>query len=77
VDKSGYTVTLTAGTASTLTSCNGGTPVQTYWAFAEPLVQDSTGSRHFGTNQGGTIYQDLSTVPETQTGIPTAGTPIQ
>jgi type IV pilus assembly protein PilA len=78
VDKSGYTIGTTGGTAASITACNGDTPVQTYWATADAVVQDSTGSRHFGTNQGGTIYQNAAAqITATQNGAPTDGTAIQ
>ncbi len=77
--KSTYTMTLTAGSASTgaPASCNGavaGTVVVTYFASAAPL---NIGFRFFGTNQGGIIYEDRVALPVTQSGAPAGGTPIQ
>lgn len=75
--KSGYTVTMTpGGTASGApASCNGGTVVSTYFAGASPTP--GGGSRHFGTNQGGTIFQSDRPVRVTQFGAPGQATAIQ
>jgi len=73
--KSGYTVTQTGGAApADATSCHAGaTTVVTYFGGAAPLVPNSSGTRFFGTNQGGTIYQNIgAAVPVTQTGAPAA-----
>jgi type IV pilus assembly protein PilA len=82
--KSGYTITLTAGAAAPggITGCNAPSSLsQTYFASANPQVPSSTGSRCFGTNQGGTIYQSTSSPPAalaaTQVGAPAAAAPIQ
>jgi prepilin-type N-terminal cleavage/methylation domain-containing protein len=78
--KSGYTVTLTAGTAAPtgVTSCSTATLAQTYIVDGSPTVANSTGTRYFGTNQGGTIYQNVgAAVVIPQTGPATTGTPIQ
>ncbi len=63
--KSGYTVGFTAGAATPAgpLPCNGANLVLTYYASATPLTVGSTGQRAFGTNQGGTIWQDTSGVP--------------
>jgi prepilin-type N-terminal cleavage/methylation domain-containing protein len=78
--KSGYTVSLVPGAAvpSTPPSCNGaaaGTVVATYFVGADPVT--GGGSRYFGTNQGGTIYQSTAAVPATQNGAPSGATPVQ
>ncbi len=78
--KSSYSVALTPGeaVAGAPASCNGaaaGTVVGTYFAGASPV--GGGGSRFFGTNQGGTIFQSTAEVPVTQTGVPTGATPIQ
>jgi type IV pilus assembly protein PilA len=73
--KSGYTVAQVGANPPTdTTSCHAGaTVVTTYFASAVPLVVNSSGTRHFGTNQGGTIYQNIgAVVPPTQTGAPGA-----
>jgi type IV pilus assembly protein PilA len=81
--KSGYTITLTAGAAAVgATGCNSPSSLsQTYFVSANPRVASSTGSRCFGTNQGGTIYQSTSSPPValavTQVGAPAAAAPIQ
>jgi prepilin-type N-terminal cleavage/methylation domain-containing protein len=78
--KSGYTISLTAGSAAPtgVTSCSSATLVQTYIAYGAPTVPNSTGTRYFGTNQGGTIYQNTgAAVVMQQTGPATTGTPIQ
>ena len=78
--KSGYTVTLTAGAAAAGApqSCNGaqaGSVVSTYFVGADPAA--GTGARHFGSNQGGTIFQNNRPVRVTQSGAPNGATPIQ
>jgi|WetSurMetagenome_2_1015567.scaffolds.fasta_scaffold31886_3 type IV pilus assembly protein PilA len=78
--KSGYTITLAAGTVAPtgVTSCSAATLAQTYTVDGSPAVPDSTGTRYFGTNQGGTIYQNVGgAVVIPQTGPATTGTPIQ
>ena len=79
-NKSGYEIKLTGGSdAIGVTACNGVAKTsQTYFAYANPLVVNSTGSRRFGTNQGGTIYQSTSAaVAVSQVGPPSGATPIQ
>ena len=78
--KSSYLVALTAGAAATgaPASCNGqaaGTVVSTYFTGGSPLA--GGGTRYFGTNQGGTIYQNTVAVAVTQTGAPAGSNPIQ
>jgi len=82
--KSGYVIALTPGAAApgALTGCNSpGVLAQTYFVAAEPQVASSTGSRCFGANQGGTIYQSTATPPAplaaTQVGAPPASAPLQ
>ena len=59
--KSGYIVNMT-GTAATGTACNNSTAVATgYHAWADP-VSASTGTRHFGTNTTGTIWQSTASL---------------
>ncbi len=64
VDKSGYTVTMAAGTdgaAATLDACNtvvAADLISTYYATAEPVSPGSSGTRYFWTNTLGTIYTD-------------------
>jgi prepilin-type N-terminal cleavage/methylation domain-containing protein len=78
--KSSYSVGLTAGAAAAGAppSCNGlpaGGVVSTYFVGASPAA--GGGVRHFGTNQGGTIYQSTAAVPVAQNGAPAGSTPIQ
>lgn len=78
--KSSYTVTLTPGVvaAGAPQSCNGvqaGSVVSTYFVGADPAP--GGGARHFGTNQGGTIFQNTAPVNVTQSGAPSGATPIQ
>ena len=78
--KSSYQISLTAGPAvsGSLASCNGmaaGTLVSTYFVGGDPLSANS-GGRHFGTN-GGTIYENASTLAVTQTGTPPGSSPVQ
>ena len=79
--KSSYLITMTAGVlaAGAPASCNGvaaGAVATTYFVSADFTV--GGGSRFFGTNQGGTIYQDtVATVVVTQMGAPAGATPIQ
>ena len=81
--KSGYTVTMVGGAlaAGAPASCNGlavGTVANTYFVGAVPLTAGSSGSRFFGTNQGGTIYQSTAAIATTQFGAPAApAQPIQ
>jgi prepilin-type N-terminal cleavage/methylation domain-containing protein len=59
--KSGYVVNMT-GTTATGTACNSSTKVATgYHAWADP-VSASTGTRFFGTNTTGTIWQSTSSL---------------
>ena len=81
VIKSSYTISLTAGAAAAgaPASCNGagaGTVVSTFFVGGAPTA--GGGTRYFGSNQGGTIYQSTAVVAPTQTGAPPApATPIQ
>jgi hypothetical protein len=64
-------------------ACNAGTIAAAYTAWADPLTDGSTGSRHFFTNTSGAIFQstDTSFAAETAaSGAPvvvTNATPIQ
>ena len=80
--KSSYVITMTAGAlaAGAPASCNGvaaGAVATTYYVGAD--FTTGGGSRYFGTNQGGTIYQqDTAALTVTQMGAPPApATPIQ
>jgi type IV pilus assembly protein PilA len=82
--KSGYTITLFPGVVPTGTvpvSCSIAALRTTYFGQANPATVNSTGTRFFGTNQGGTIYQSNAqpqvALADTQTGQPAASVPIQ
>jgi prepilin-type N-terminal cleavage/methylation domain-containing protein len=61
VTKSGYTVSMD-GTTATGTACNASTDlVSGYHAWADP-ISSSTGTRYFGTNTTGTIWQDTASL---------------
>jgi prepilin-type N-terminal cleavage/methylation domain-containing protein len=77
--KSGYSINLD-GTTATGTSCNNQDSALSsgYHAWADP-VSTSTGTRYFGTNTTGTIWQDtasLSSLDDSASPTGTA-TPIQ
>ena len=77
--KSGYTVDLgNGGTAAvTVSICNGIAAVNAgYTAIADP-VSTSTGTRYFGTDNRGTIFQHTATLGPVTGALSTAGTPIQ
>ena len=78
--KSTCTIALTPGDthAEGPASCNGvpgGASVQTYFAGATPPA--TRGMRHFGTNQGGTIFYSTAAVAVTQRGVPAGADPLQ
>ena len=83
VTKSGYTVTMASSTGVSATapaSCNGlaaGTVVQGYNATATPTA--GGGTRAFGTNTTGTIFQEVSqaAIAMTDTAAPASATPLQ
>jgi len=69
--KSGYTIGMTGTTATGGSACNGsGTLTSGYHAWANP-VSSSTGTRYFGTNTTGTIWQSTGTL----SGMTDAATP--
>ena len=73
-----YTVTNAVGTAPI--SCNGagaGTVVANYLAVADPVGWSTTGSRHFGTSEAQTIFQEITNAAITAiaiSGVPTPNT---
>jgi len=88
VTKSGYVVTLAAGTGSaTVTAaaatCNTSTAaaVSTYYASAAPATLNGTGTRSFATGVPGTIFQNFTaTAPADAAGgivLSATDTPIQ
>jgi type IV pilus assembly protein PilA len=80
VTKSGYVVsvgadtTITAVATGPAAACNGAAaqPMSSYAAIANPATPGSTGTRYFGTDTRGTIFQN--TAVQTMT---VAGTPLQ
>ena len=85
--KSGYTVTLEQGdTVVTVMddalTCNAVADAEgAYFAHAEPVTANGTGSRTFGTDERGTIFQntDATTAFAAQADLVTGGTigPVQ
>lgn len=70
VTKSGYLVGMD-GVSATGTGCNGATALASgYHVWADP-VSSLTGSRYFGTNKVGTIWQSTATL----SGMSDTGTP--
>ena len=64
ITKSGYEVTLEAGTDTTVVmaagdTCNGSADdaIATFFSHAEPSAVGSTGQRSFASDQRGTLYQ--------------------
>jgi type IV pilus assembly protein PilA len=86
--KSGYTVSLAAATdpaAATVTvaadTCNGSgaDAMSGYFATADPVTFNTSGTRHFGTDTRGTIFQDNTdnVLTEPLTAAPPAVVPVQ
>jgi len=76
--KSGYELDMDSDNPTTGLSCNGGGVVITYHATADPQL--GKGTRYFGTNAAGAIFQSgetlFATMPDT--GMPPApAVPIQ
>ena len=86
VIKSGYKVVLAVGSSNTVVLTAGSTcnlaaadAVATYFGKADPVTYGGTGSRHFGTDARGTIFQDTSDTAFTNATLITGGTiaPVQ
>ena len=65
VVKSGYTITVVAGTnavavLAAANTCNNTASQSTYHATATPASVGQTGTRAFATNNSGTIYQNFT-----------------
>jgi type IV pilus assembly protein PilA len=84
VTKSGYTVSLTKGatalaigTAAGTCNASAAIPQSTYFATANPVSLNGTGTRYFGTDTRGTIFQN--TAAALTDPLTTAGTvkPVQ
>jgi len=83
--KSGFTVTLDQGAATTVvlvkaSTCNNSADaLASYFAIADPVTWGGTGSRHFGTDERGTIWQNtndvaFATAADLKTGAAGVGT---
>jgi prepilin-type N-terminal cleavage/methylation domain-containing protein len=80
VVKSGYTVSLAAGTvAGTITAaaCNTTVGYASYVGLATPVTVGSTGQRSFGTDQRSTIFQNAAGTAFTAATVSTATTAVQ
>ena len=83
--KSGYTVSLGAGlvpvvvTLQAATCNNVAAASSVYFGAASPVTFGGTGTRHFGTDTRGTIFQNSADVALTNATLATAGTiaPVQ
>jgi prepilin-type N-terminal cleavage/methylation domain-containing protein len=77
--KSGYTVTMGAtATPQAPASCNGLAAGAMAWGFhatADPTP--GAGTRFFGTNTSGTVYQHSAALTMPDAGPPATGTPIE
>ena len=67
VTKSGYNVTLApnstaipVGTIAATCNAPAAIPVSEYWAKADPVTLNGTGTRYFATDTRGTIFQDTA-----------------
>jgi type IV pilus assembly protein PilA len=67
VTKSGYAVTLAdatvgidVGTIAATCNAPAAIPTSAYFAFANPTTLNGTGTRYFGTDTRGTIFQKLA-----------------
>jgi len=81
IQKSGYTVTLTKASSainSAATPCNGSfTMVSAYYAKAEPVTLNQTGTRSFATDVRGSIFQKINSATADPDPIPSTATPAQ
>ncbi|MGE0863047.1 MAG: type II secretion system protein [Vicinamibacterales bacterium] len=68
IEKSGYAIEMAGGNgadAGTLAACNGTAAadlVSSYFVYADPITENSTGVRYFWTNTLGTIYTHTATM---------------
>jgi len=66
VTKSGYVVTLAVGGTNTVVLAQANTcnmvadALASYFGIADPVTFGGTGTRHFGTDERGTIFQDTT-----------------
>jgi len=80
--KSGYEVNVGAGTVgttvlATTATCNGKESFIDYFAEAHPVPLGSTGTRSFGTDARGTIFQDMAGATFDSATVASSVTPIQ
>ena len=80
IRKSGYEIAMGSALNIPGTSCNGGGLVSSYQATADPVTPGQTGTRYFGTNANGAIFQSTATLaglmPEAGS-APAPAVPIQ
>lgn len=81
VVKSGYTVSLGAGlnpqtVTAAANTCNGssGNAMNVYFAAADPTAFGSSGTRHFGTDERATVFQNTADVALTNATLVANGT---
>jgi hypothetical protein len=78
--KSGYTINLAEGmgganvTAQTATCNNIAAAVSIYFASADPVTINSSGTRYFATDTRGTIFQDTAATLVGTEPLATSGT---
>ncbi len=82
VDKSGYGVTVAVGDtpvaiATAAQTCNNTAAQSTFFAHSEPVTQDRTGSRSFGTDQRGTVFANANGTAFTAASLLTSTSPLQ
>ena len=75
ITKSGYNVTLTGTGAAGVASCNAAVTNPDFWANADPVTLNGTGTRYFGTDSRGTIFYSNAAAFAAAPGA--AATPIQ
>ena len=76
--KGGFVFSLAPGApvADSSASCNGaaaGSGVRSFWLAADPMQP----GRHFGGNQGGTLYQATAAIAPTLVGPPPGAVPFE
>jgi hypothetical protein len=76
--KSGYLFTM-GGTPEEdplITSCNGATPLTSYYLFADPVSPGVTGNTFYATNTDRIVYSDTESFKDRmpETGAPERGT---
>jgi type IV pilus assembly protein PilA len=80
VVKSGYGFTLSDGGAAAApaaTTCNNQAAIAMGFADTADPVSGWSGSRHFGSNTTGTIWEGSAALAMTSLGAPAGGTPIR